>query len=519
MDMTLRLNVAYKSLFAAIESEKVSRTAHKSKFSPEMASASLTLTEISQWTLQRNPLQMCLLDLWHRYRRATSRQCPSQDQNQVHDSKGQIPPSNKRSAGSGQSASRKQSVEPNQQPSDVHKTGPARFITRQDDSQEHTVLLLNHEILALLPKMVRNQRRYAREERCAKMQTKLIRKLEDMLRREIKNRNSRLNGSIRGDSFDKDHDQSRTAPIEEDLAVLHRMRTKMSNRKAEIEQRLRFQEEISMQTQNELSAILEEALISAGLLDADEKEEMPPQDFDMQADFQKTLDELNGPEGEIRGGYSPEPLELISHDETMQQPSQELSAEEQNKQATEAALTQALRDLDEARFQFDNKETHRDRDWHESCQAELRGEPEVYSSQTDFDLHWVQNFSDITRNLIDAEQAVKQAKRAAREAGVDVASDEQSSDFADDFDLVGYPLSQEIDSEEAQEHVMPLVGDWLDTVSERFGSGSENNMEVDLDEWDYEEVEIGDSLSCIDLDWHREKIDRWRTMCANVESQ
>ena len=71
---------------------------------------------------------------------------------------------------------------------------------------------------------------------------------------------------------------------------------------------------------------------------------------------------------------------------------------------------------------------------------------------------------------------------------------------------------------------MPSVESWLETVEDvdvEVPAGGEDEPKgesvtrrsMDLDEWSCKEVEIGDSLSCVDLDWHREQIDEWRRTC------
>lgn len=122
---------------------------------------------------------------------------------------------------------------------------------------------------------------------------------------------------------------------------------------------------------------------------------------------------------------------------------------------------------------------------------------------------WVQRNRDLTRKLIEAEEACADAKAAAVQAGVELYDDQQSSAFGDEDGA--YPAS----CEEALVSSAPVrqVTEWLDTVSADATADFENG-DVDADEWAAAEVEIGDSYSTIALGKDMTRIQRWRRFCG-----
>lgn len=408
--------------------------------------------------------------------------------------------------------------------------GPPRLIHGDDGLQkECAALLLTYSLSQKMQAMVANGRKYAREERFMKDQTAAIRNFEGKIKREIASHQARIRLAETNPEYDPAFQLA--ASLEKELGILERMKSDMEDKKTQVERDLRIREKCYKQVQRDVTAMLEEAFMHAALIGDGDEEDIVVEDYDLQEEYQKTVDGLYNPDFDIQPGYSPPPSQLdISRDHLRRhvpESTPEQQAEDLERQQATEALDQAFEQLNTAEYQFEHREFSRDQDLQQCIEQEQRGEEIPYESREDFDLNWIRNFGEITRNLIEAEKAVAEAKKAAKAAGVKYTSAWQDSDYVDEY-RPGYPLSQEIDSEQVQQAVMPAVESWLETVEhidvevpaegqENLDSETVTESTSDLDEWSCQEVEIGDSLSCVDLDWHREQIDEWRRTCRGSE--
>lgn len=353
-----------------------------------------------------------------------------------------------------------------------------------------TQFLMTPNLSKLMQESVHSSRCYAREERYLMKQTTLIKAFEREFKRKIRTLEDKINAAEGGEN------------TEQELEVFRRMQNNIAEKRAQLELNLEFQKDLNRRAGENLAKALDEVFVSAAMMEADHEEDLPVKEFDIREQSQKTVRKLGHPEEQIRGGYTPEPSDVGTPGENRHEP----SAEDESRVLAQDALAQALYDLSIAQHHFDTKEEARDQDWSNTIAADMSGEPVVYSSQEDFDAHWVQNFREITRNLIEAEEPVTWAKTAAQAAGVDqdVVDQMLFPDDAGDPNEVGYPLSQEDDTEEAHQSVAPFVSRWLELgVS---GTADAVAFGVTVDTWDFKEVDMSDSISCIDVDMHREKL-------------
>ncbi|CAK4032601.1 Hypothetical predicted protein [Lecanosticta acicola] len=408
---------------------------------------------------------------------------------------------------------------------DDYTKGPTRFVIGDDGVQPCAALLLTHSLSLSIREVVANQRQFMREERQVTQQVKEIRKFRLKVKREITSHTTRIKIAESPNDPDEEPDRELAAKLKEEVEVLERMCSHMERRKDQLEADLRFQAQLHRKIQQEVNANLEEAFVECALLNPDEEDDLPVEQFDLQEQYKATLMDMQEPEEMIRGGYSPELPELdTSRDYLHRQvpkPTPEEEAENLGRARMAETLQQALQHVTIMQEQFDSKEVSRERDAILNNEAEMRGEETYYTSQEDFDVHWVENFREITRNLITAEEALKQAKKAAKAAGIKHIPGWESSDYGDDFSNPGgYPASMEIDPVAAKERAVPAVDDWLEKlVEDMLPVHGDFEISVEVDEWDCREVEIGDSLSCVDWGTYREEIEEFRETCrAHVQS-
>ena len=130
-------------------------------------------------------------------------------------------------------------------------------------------------------------------------------------------------------------------------------------------------------------------------------------------------------------------------------------------------------------------------------------------SRSAFDRRSVQYGQQLTRALIDAEEAFEQARDHA------LALHALPSDHGHDFYHYeeSWPENKIADYNASQDWTH--VEAWIDDIPP---SPSNSQAAVEVDEWDAEEeVEVNDSISMIDCEEYRRDIDRYRRMCARLE--
>ena len=137
--------------------------------------------------------------------------------------------------------------------------------------------------------------------------------------------------------------------------------------------------------------------------------------------------------------------------------------------------------LHKAQDAFDSREMRREQEWQANVEAGIRGGEVQDATPEDFDDRWLRHTQELTREVIDAEAEVAEAKRAALEAGIDVANDEADSGFLDDVED-GYRLSKE------QELVDTAAGStvkgWLDRLPSDKLDSPGFRSDADIDEWE-----------------------------------
>lgn len=171
----------------------------------------------------------------------------------------------------------------------------------------------------------------------------------------------------------------------------------------------------------------------------------------------------------------------------------------------------ALRGVEDAQEEFDLQEERHD---HEEDEFRARMEAgEDVGSPSEFDLQMLLDGRRLTRNLIEAEEELEEAKKKAMEEGVDLGDSEQSSGFADRASD-GYRESRE--AEFAEEFDEEEILEWIGSVPveaprmEEIGVLPAEVEPPELDDWDARSVDVSDSVSVVARGSERRRIDHWR---------
>lgn len=135
-------------------------------------------------------------------------------------------------------------------------------------------------------------------------------------------------------------------------------------------------------------------------------------------------------------------------------------------------------------------------------------------SRSEFDRRSVQYGQQLTRALIDAEEAFEEAREQALALGA------ISSDYGHEF-YYGAEYEESWPENKIAEynasHDWSFIEGWMDDTPTDSTNQADNVDSVEIDEWDAEEVDVNDSISMIDYEEYRQDIDRYRRICARLE--
>lgn len=392
-----------------------------------------------------------------------------------------------------------------------YTSGPARMVVATDGIKEDCVaLLMTPELSATIQEAILRERDYARAKTAVMSERRSLSTLDSKIGREIASCRSRLaildkNGEAESEESQKlQRQKSNLELMRKDVqARRERMRNNIEIHQAH--QLLAFQADVNVH--------LEEAFVAARLL-APEDEEPEPQieELDITQEYQHFCEKL--------APMNDDPFDCSVFDHNSDHLKAEpLSQEEQARQVVVNDIWRVKDALDSARREFDNREAQRDREYQENIAAADNGGATTNESPEAFDVRWVMQNRNLTRNLIDAEAAYAAKKREVLEAGMPLPFTDAGTALEDTMDVMvegqGYDVSEE------QETMVPIsppgVRRWLSKLPEDAEAEvAGDEARGDADEWEAEEVGISDSVSVVAEGKERARIDRWRQACAEA---
>lgn len=146
--------------------------------------------------------------------------------------------------------------------------------------------------------------------------------------------------------------------------------------------------------------------------------------------------------------------------------------------------------------------------WHE----QYPDRPESIT-QTDFDLECLQKKQRVTREVIEAEEAYDRAEQDAEDLGLgDILADPQAYYWGEIHNNFG-PSTPKISSTMPADD--PRIEAWIASIP-AFDVMAPQTLEVagsaEVDEWEAKSVEAFESVSLVDYDMYRKKIDKWQEL-------
>ncbi|KAI7185866.1 hypothetical protein KC363_g6918 [Hortaea werneckii] len=384
---------------------------------------------------------------------------------------------------------------------DDYTGGPARFVLASDGIQSCAAMLMTLDLSLKIRQSLHAQRAFAIAE------TRALHEEQANLDFELKLEHSIRKHEIR--MMDLADLETGEANVEREALSdeLEKLQLLLKNTRAlrqQIKVRLETQADNLRSVQAKVNALLEQTFIDARLIEPFlEPEEEPVPVLTVEEEYRKICQAIAEDDGleeaEIASFHS-------CSDHYVPLP---VSPTTQARQALQNDCFSAQRRLGEAQIAFDRRYEIREAEWYANYEAVERGEQARDASVEDFDARWVVRIQKMTREVIEAEEAMTEAKRALVDAGIDLFQEDQESCFVDTADD-GY-LG---DHEERLVAQVPgeKIDGWLKEVPDRSSSMSVDGR--DADEWDVSDVDIGDSASTIAEGADRRRIDKWRRICG-----
>ncbi|GIZ40873.1 hypothetical protein CKM354_000419400 [Cercospora kikuchii] len=407
--------------------------------------------------------------------------------------------------------------------------GPCRYIVAHDGVKESASLLVPCDMSQKIKHAVRMQRRYAKIESQITEQLRELRRWRFTLQREIGNHKFK----IRGDAdYDEKPDETEAAKLQGELEILQDMEEYIKPQEDELKMKLDWQAELLREANAAVLVYLEDAYVVGVLLEEDSNEELPVERFDLREQYQKHHAKRRKLNDDDDATTPPPPLDT-SRNTLMHRPPTP-TPEEQFIQERRQQLRAAGDRLNIAQKEFHFKEYNQ---WQEKEFNRARvheGLEPIDVDKEAFDKRWFVRNHEITHELVEAEDDLRSARKAAIEADVDiisVAPDEYWSGIypnhvSDGRCGSGSDLSSKAGPRVPSTSANPKVLEWLEGGAEasEFETPDQSPNEPEevfvLNDTMAMEIETWDSQSMLDSwPYRRKLVKQWQQTCSAEREQ
>lgn len=390
-------------------------------------------------------------------------------------------------------------VEHERLPQPQFTEGPSRFVLAKDGSRECVALLVNEGFIAKLQDLFN-------ENRDLRLLDGPLRRAEQETR-EIERSMQRAQEYLETAGSNERADECRKT-IEKVGPELLKTRQWRDELEHEYEL-IKGNHELST---NHTQWVLETAMREANLHGPEKplpailvrQEEIGSTEYETEVveDKSEVLEHTSSPTVSPMGSVAPDQSELL------------VSHEELERQAAWDHFSQREQALDVVQAKFDNQRQNYQDNLTKYLQKMENGATGM--SRSAFDRRSVQYGQQLTRALIDAEEAFEEAREQAQALGA------ISSDYGHEFYYgaeyeESWPENKIAEYNASQD--WSFIEGWMDDIPPTDTTNQADVVEsvVDIDEWDAEEVDVNDSISVIDCEEYRQDIDRYRRICARLE--
>ncbi|PPJ55391.1 hypothetical protein CBER1_02717 [Cercospora berteroae] len=415
--------------------------------------------------------------------------------------------------------------EPEESPED-YTDGPCRWTFGNDGVRDCAVLLVPYYLSQKIQEVASEQRQYTQKEGQITEQLAEIAAFLSAVRVEIRVHKFKIEEDAgSGEQHDEGSDDAK-ASLANELQIMQEMLEEKEAQKVELEGKLRRLGDYLRESYTELMRDLDEAFTVAKLLEQHEQIELPVEHLDLQEQYQKYC--ARNQETGVNQLATPLPAIDTSRDFLMNRPPTP-THEQERIHALQQAAQQAIARFEAARQAYELRTLDQEQERAFNHDAWRNGTHPVDVDTAAFDARWLWLNHTITRELIEAEEAVRAARRAAKAGGLDVLSMAPSLFPSEGFEThpadgkcwSGSDLSEFNGERAISTSARPRVLEWLGMVGDEFESVHEcPAMEVDVDEWAAREVELWDSASLTEERAEKRKlIDKWQQMCTAEREQ
>lgn len=381
--------------------------------------------------------------------------------------------------------------------------GPVRTVFASDGVEWVTALLMTLPLSQKIQKALRFMRSYAQRREKARRRKEQLSHLSRKIKCQMSNHQYKLNQLGNGVSA-KD---PRRLDLQTQMSMLELMLKETTMEIQCIDADLNMAGGIAREINESALSELQDAFVQALLLEPEEAIEQPAFEFlDLKTEYQRFCEER-----QEAGSYEGGPLaELDTGREHLMAPRRPMTQEEEEAERLTSIFWWSLQRLGKAEAAFDRGRE----DWQAEIEADYNfavAAEQPLDGLTDESGHgWYQRLQDLTRELRDAEEMFADAKAAAAWAALDIPLDDRTSDFVDDADD-GYPAS--LEQRIAASAPVPFINAWMSDMPDRGEPASpsqDGDHAKDVDEWNFRDVEICDSISTFAGGHERKQIERWR---------
>jgi len=398
--------------------------------------------------------------------------------------------------------------------------GPSRMVIASDGVKpDCCALLLTLDLCAKIRDAIEFGRDLTSVEQVAARNDEANAEFEDKLDAQISRHEYQLSileedtsQAVSGlDDPEMDAKVQRVKEIRGQLSKLNLQVENTQAKRNEFAAQVQFKAQMFREVQAEMNKVLEAAFLEAALVaPAEEQPEQPIEVLEVDAEYQRIC---RLAESDAQNNNPVEIGPLPRYDEVWKTPS--LSPEDKAIAELKRVLREAREQLQYARAAFDQRLYTREieKRTHEAA-VEHGIEPQDESLEV-FDLRWFVRNQELTREVIDAEAAVSDAKAALVEGGGALDAQDQESNFSD-HSSDGYC---DEDAWVAEARRAPKVHEWLTALPEPAERVSEEctNAEIEADQWDVRSVGVNDNLSIVGeyvaQGSGRRRIDKWEKVC------
>ncbi|SMR52173.1 unnamed protein product [Zymoseptoria tritici ST99CH_3D1] len=373
--------------------------------------------------------------------------------------------------------------------------GPVRFISATDGYNPVVALLMRHDLAQFIKRTIKLQRMYDQMERQGKLQLEELERYEKGLRREIR---------IRKMAPSEAGSDGELPTTKKELKTLMSLLEVVPVEKELLQNRLRYKGDLLLEANHDVTKFLDEAFVAALLYEPKVDEEEQIEIFNLEERFQTLHTESYPEEAKFLPAQEPEGMNVC------EKPAEPTLVETAKHDAM-VKLWEARKSLETAQQEFDEKDDRRAWELHQRRTEEMSGEASFDATEEDFDIRWVACNRELTRNLIDAEEFFNAAEAKASELGCELPQDTEGYYGGEGF-IEYYESDHIVDGDFSED---PRVGSWISELPEVAIEDPETLVEVrgEICEWECREVEISDSLSAVDYDCKRSKIDAYEQAC------